>query len=188
MRNYRVVELYAGIARTWEPFRVWKRANLGLLVDLDQLAIDNYTDNHPSSKYWKRDLAWVSPGELETKAGGKIDILLGCPPCQGFSDTGNRNPDDPRNRHIGVFARFVCALRPLAVVMENVPLLAASRRYRLFKNRLERAGYRWTDAIINAALYGSCQTRQRLLFVAFELLDAGYSASRRSTIAQPLPL
>jgi DNA (cytosine-5)-methyltransferase 1 len=92
--------------------------------------------------------------------------LLGCPPCQGFSDTGKRDPDDPRNIHVSLFGNFVCALKPLAVVLENVPLLGASAQYRRFTRRLDRAGYRWTDAIVNAAHYGSCQTRQRLLLVA----------------------
>jgi len=166
MRKYRVAELYAGIARTWEAFRAWGRCELALLTDIDQLAVDNYTDNFPSVPYWKRNLMGVSPGELEAKAGGKIDILLGCPPCQGFSDTGSREPDDPRNSHINVFGRFVCALKPLAAVLENVPLLAASNQYKRFIRVLDSAGYRWTDGIINAAHYGSCQTRQRLLLVA----------------------
>jgi len=166
MRKLRVAEIYAGIARTWEPFRQWRRCELGLLVDLDSLARDTYTDNFPRAPYWKRDLTWVRPDELEAQAGGKVDILLGCPPCQGFSDTGKRDPNDPRNAHIDVFARFVCGLGPRAVVMENVPLLAGSARYRRFTRRLEKAGYRWTAAVVNAALYGSCQTRQRLVLVA----------------------
>lgn len=172
MRKLRVAEIYAGIGRTWEPFRQWRRCELGVLVDLDPLARDTYTDNFPSASYWLRDLTWTKPSELEAQAGGKIDILLGCPPCQGFSDTGKRDPDDPRNAHVTVFGRFACALKPKAIVLENVPLLAGSARYRRFTRRLEAAGYYWTSAIINAALFGSCQTRQRLLLVAIHK-DAG---------------
>lgn len=50
----RVAELYAGIARTWEAFREEPSYELALLVDRDQLAIDNYLDNHPNSRYWPR--------------------------------------------------------------------------------------------------------------------------------------
>lgn len=167
MRKLRVIELYAGIGRTWAAFKNWRRCELALLVDRDQLACDNYTDNYPGAPYWRRDLSWVTPSELQREAGGPVDILLGCPPCQGFSDTGKRDPDDPRNIHVSGFGSFVLALQPAAVVMENVPLLAGSRQFRLFTSRLERAGYTWSAAILNAALYGSCQTRQRLLFVAF---------------------
>jgi DNA (cytosine-5)-methyltransferase 1 len=100
-------------------------------------------------------------------AGGHIDVLLGCPPCQGFSDVGERDPNDPRNRHLERFGRFAAALRPLAVVMENVPLAASSPQFTRFARRLERAGYRWTASIVNAAMRGSAQCRHRIVFVAF---------------------
>ena len=166
MKNYTVVELYAGIARTWEAFRSWERCRLGLLADVNQLAIDNYTDNYPSAPYMRRDLRWVKPSDIESRVGGKVDILLGCPPCQGFSDTGKRDADDPRNAHIDVFSRFVKGLMPLAMAMENVPLVASLKRFRRFTKSLDNLGYRWTAQIVNAAQYGSCQTRQRLLLIA----------------------
>lgn len=160
------MELYAGIARTWEPFRSWRRCRLGLLVDIDPFAAQTYKRNHPSAPYSTQDLRKISGSRLSDLAGGRIDILLGCPPCQGFSDTGKRNPRDPRNSHINIFGRLVEEVRPLAVVMENVPLLATSPRFDDFTELLERLGYRWSAVIVNAALYGSCQTRQRLLLVA----------------------
>jgi DNA (cytosine-5)-methyltransferase 1 len=57
--------------------------------------------------------------------------------------------------------------RPLVVAMENVPLAWASRRFQRFVRQLAADEYTWTATIANAALYGSCQVRQRLLFVAF---------------------
>ncbi len=119
MRRYSVVELYAGIARTWEAFRSWDRCKLSLLADINELALDNYTDNYPSAPHIKRNLQWMKPSEIEGITEGKVDILLGCPPCQGFIDTGKRDPDDPRNVHIDVFARFVRELLPFAVAMQS---------------------------------------------------------------------
>jgi DNA (cytosine-5)-methyltransferase 1 len=165
-RKYTVVELYAGIARTWEPFRKWKRCQLGLLIDSNSYAAATYKLNHPSASYLTEDLRKLSARRLKDLAGGRVDILLGCPPCQGFSDTGKRNPRDSRNGHIAIFGQFVAKLKPLAVVMENVPLLATSSRFQEFTTLLEHHAYRWTSGIINAALYGSCQTRQRLVLVA----------------------
>jgi len=165
-RKYNVVELYAGIARTWEPFRSWRKCRLGLLVDIDPYARQTYNLNHPSAPYLTEDLRKVGAKRLKELAGGSVDILLGCPPCQGFSDTGKRNPRDPRNGHITTFAQFVSQLKPLAVVLENVPLLVTSRRFSEFTELLDRHNYFWTAAIVNAALYGSCQTRQRLVLVA----------------------
>ena len=102
------------------------------------------------------------------RVGGRmIDVLLGCPPCQGFSDNGLRLDDDPRNRHVLRFAHFAKVLRPLAVVMENVPRVAVSAEFKTMTTRLEDVGYRWSAMIANSAQYGSCQTRQRLLFIAF---------------------
>jgi DNA (cytosine-5)-methyltransferase 1 len=166
MRKYRVVELYAGVARTWDAFSSWKKCSLALLVDNDEFAKEVYTLNAPKAPYIRRSLRRMSADELATLAGGRVDILLGCPPCQGFSDTGKRDPEDPRNDHITAYGRFIEGLRPLAVVMENVPLLANSPKFQHFKRRLERCGYVHTTQIVNAAQHGSCQTRQRLVLIA----------------------
>jgi DNA (cytosine-5)-methyltransferase 1 len=166
MKKYRVVELYAGVARTWEAFKQWDMCSLALLVDNDEFARDIYKINFPNAPYIRRSLTHMRSDELRALAGGKIDILLGCPPCQGFSDTGKRDADDPRNDHITVYGRFIEALRPSAIVMENVPLLASSALFNRFTRRLERCGYQYTAEIVNAAQYGSCQTRQRLVLVA----------------------
>lgn len=166
MTKYRVVELYAGVARTWQAFSSWKKCSLALLVDNDAFAKDVYTLNAPKAPYVRRSLRRMSAHELAALAGGRVDILLGCPPCQGFSDTGKRDPDDPRNDHITTYGRFIEGLRPLAVVMENVPLLAISPKFQHFVRRLERCGYVYCTQIVNAAQYGSCQTRQRLVLIA----------------------
>ena len=161
-----MVELYAGVARTWEAFRSWKRCKLGALVDNDQFAIDAYKHNFPMAPYFRRNLRWLTPDELLKLVGGRVHILLGCPPCQGFSDTGRRDESDPRNDHISIYGRFVEALRPVAVVMENVPLMAKSPLFARFMRRLDNCGYDYVAAIVNAAQFGSCQTRQRLVVIA----------------------
>src|SRR5947208_3446463 len=91
-----VVELYAGTARSAEPFRYWKRCRVALLMDNDALARETYIHNFPAAPYFRQDLKLARPREVEALAGGRVDILLGCPPCQGFSDMGVRDPDDPR--------------------------------------------------------------------------------------------
>lgn len=164
--RFHVVEVYAGTGRSAEPFRAWKRCSISLLVDNDRLATQTYRHNFPRAPYLRHDLRRLSARRLIADAGGRVDILLGCPPCQGFSDTGTRDPDDPRNSHLVRFAHLAEALEPLAVAMENVPLAADSPHFWTFVERMERAGYRWTASIINAALYGSAQSRQRLVYIA----------------------
>lgn len=161
-----VVELYAGTARSSEPFLGWRRCVLSLLVDNDPTAAKTYRENFPKAPYVLGDLTRMRPDQLLTLAGGRVDILLGCPPCQGFSDAGTRDPRDPRNSHLRHFGRLAEMLKPLAVAMENVPLAAGTSQFRRFVLRMERAGYAWTAGIVNAALRGSSQCRQRLVYIA----------------------
>lgn len=165
-RRLRLVELYAGTARSTQPFLRWRRCVPALLIDRDPVAYKTYLHNFPRAPYLMGDLTRIAPDVLVWLAGGRIDILLGCPPCQGFSDTGSRDPHDPRNSHMTLFGAMAERIKPLAVAMENVPLAAGTGQFKYLVRRLERAGYLWTAAIVNAALHGSSQCRQRLVYVA----------------------
>src|SRR6266550_372016 len=156
-RKLKVVELYAGTARSAEAFRAWRRCDISLLVDSNPFAARTFLDNHPRAPYLVENLNRLTPADIRLAAGGRVDVLLGCPPCQGFSDTGSRDPDDWRNRHLSRFRQFVEVLRPLAVAMENVPLAASGRRFKKLVESLDRLGYRATWGILNAALRGSAQ-------------------------------
>lgn len=164
----KIVELYAGTARSVEPFLSWDNTEIALLADNDAHAKKTYLHNFPNAPYEKVDLGAATPANVLDLAGGHIDVLLGCPPCQGFSESGKRNPSDPRNTHLKVFADMALASRPRAIAMENVPLAAASPEFKDMTERLSAAGYHWSAAIVNSAQFGSCQSRQRLLFVAFD--------------------
>jgi DNA (cytosine-5)-methyltransferase 1 len=178
--TFRVAELYAGTARSVEPFRKWKRAEIVLLADNNQLAADTYLANYPGAPYFVEDLTDMEAGRIRKLAGGDIDVLLGCPPCQGFSDNGKRQNRDRRNRHLTNFARLAVQLQPLAIAMENVPLAAGANAYRRFVRTLDDAGYRWTAGIVNAALFGSCQCRQRLIYIGIH-----ESVGKSPTLPQP---
>jgi len=164
--KYKVVELYAGIGRSSEPFRAWRRATVSLLVDWNEHARLTFKHNHPRAPYIAADLSTMTPAQLIDSAGGQIDVLLGCPPCQGFSDSGKRDQQDPRNDHVLHFMQLAIAARPKIIAMENVPLAALSPQFRNATDLLEAAGYKWTAGVLNAALYGSSQSRHRLVLVA----------------------
>jgi DNA (cytosine-5)-methyltransferase 1 len=186
-RRYSVVELYAGTARSADAFRQWRRARVELLVDCDQLAGETYLLNRPTAPYLTTNVSRLTPPDVKALSGGRVDILLGCPPCQGFSDTGTRDSADPRNAHLTHFLRFVEYLRPLAVAMENVPLAADTRRFARFARRLDELGYLSTWGILNAAIRGSSQCRHRLIYVGIRkdvgvepsLPSPGYGAAGR---------
>jgi DNA (cytosine-5)-methyltransferase 1 len=165
VRKLRVVELYAGTGRSAEPYRNRPEFEIALLADISHKARDAYLANHADSPYALLDLERASAAEIERRAGGKVHILLGCPPCQGFSESGKRQADDPRNDHIVKFARTIRTLRPIAFAMENVPLAAVSSQFEAFRAIVEGAGYEMTAAVLNAAEYGSAQARQRLVAI-----------------------
>jgi DNA (cytosine-5)-methyltransferase 1 len=166
MRKLNVIELYGGIGRCSAPFLGWRRAKVALLADWNSHAADVYLHNHPSRPYLVADLNEVTASGLEANVDGRVDVVLGCPPCQGFSQSGKRDRSDPRNAHVLNFMRLAIGLHPLAIAMENVPLAALSPEFHQATEMLDQAGYRWTAGLLNAAEYGSAQTRNRLVLIA----------------------
>jgi DNA (cytosine-5)-methyltransferase 1 len=142
-------------------------------VDVDPLSVETYKANHHHVKLWKKDIRELDPQELLDALGlekGCLDLLAGCPPCQGFSALRTLNGaikvNDPRNDLLMEFERFVEALLPRAVMMENVPGMANDQRFEDFNRRLEKLGYKGDYRVLNAADYGVPQRRRRLIYLA----------------------
>jgi DNA (cytosine-5)-methyltransferase 1 len=97
---------------------------------------------------------------------GEIDVIVGGPPCQGFSTIGKRLVEDSRNRLVFDFFRLVSALRPKYFVMENVPGMAAGGHTAILRNLIaefERTEYLAVPDVLNAADFGVPQSRRRLI-------------------------
>lgn len=77
--KYALAELYAGTARSAEAFRKWNRVKIGLLFDNDPFAFETYLQNYPDAPYVVRSLSCLNAEEIQNYAGGRVDILLGCP-------------------------------------------------------------------------------------------------------------
>lgn len=94
-----------------------------------------------------------------------LDLVVGGPPCQGFSTAGPCRVDDPRNRLLLAFLRFVERSRPRRVLMENVPALRwrGSSFLDEVRDRLAALGYETDIAILHAEAYGVPQLRRRLV-------------------------
>jgi len=95
----------------------------------------------------------------------QADVVVGGPPCQGFSNLGERVPNDPRNQLWRHFMRAVFDARPKAFVMENVPPLLASQEYVEIKKLAESLGYMVEGSVLNSADYGVPQTRKRAIII-----------------------
>jgi DNA (cytosine-5)-methyltransferase 1 len=142
-------------------------------VDNDSIAVKTYKANHPEVEVWGEDISGINTLGLKRKLhlrSGELDLLAGCPPCQGFSSmrtlNGNRRVIDPRNNLINEFLRFVKDLKPKAVMLENVPGLAKDHRFRIFRRELKALGYQGNYKILNAKYYRVPQRRRRLIYLA----------------------
>lgn len=142
-------------------------------VEVDSLAVKTYKANHKRVTVWERDISKVPAAQVMRKLNlerGELDLLAGCPPCQGFSRMRTMNGryvvNDPRNDLLLQFMRFVRLLRPKAIMMENVPALARDRRLKKALQELDNMGYECTTAILNAANYGVPQRRRRFILLA----------------------
>lgn len=101
-----------------------------------------------------------------------VDVVVGGPPCQGFSVIGRMDPDDPRSRHVSHFFDVVERIGPRAFVMENVKALATHSRWQELRETLiERAsnlGYNVELFVLNAKDYAVPQSRERMFLIGIE--------------------
>ena len=146
-------------------------------IDAWQDALITHKKNLPNSLAVREDLFTFTPEEFKNKYGiSEVDVVVGGPPCQGFSIAGKRIVDDKRNKLYKAFVEFVRFYKPCAFVMENVPNLLALAdgvvRDAIIKD-FSDLGYSVSYKVLTASDYGTPQNRRRVFFVG--LLDASTS-------------
>jgi len=139
-----------------------------------ELAVDNWPDalltyskNHPNSRTELFDLGARNLKPLINSLSD-AQIVIGGPPCQGFSISGKRDPNDPRNLLYRGFYEVVSQIRPKIFVMENVPNLASMDGGRLIQeieNDFSSLGYKLSRKILLASDFGVPQNRKRMILV-----------------------
>lgn len=92
--------------------------------DIDRTLTSSYPRNFPRTQLFHRDIGGLTGAEIRAAVDGEIGGIFGGPPCQGFSDIGRRQKDDPRRELLGHFFRIVSEVKPAFFVMENVRGLA----------------------------------------------------------------
>lgn len=171
-RDLTAIDLFAGCGGLTVGLR---KAGFQVLagLEIDELAADTYAANHPGVAVIRDDIQKVRPADIRRELGlrkGQLDLLAGCPPCQGFSSmrtlNGNRTVRDPQNDLIFDFLRFVREFLPKTVMMENVPGLAKDHRLKTFIKGLSRLGYVVNYSILNTSDYNVPQSRRRLILLA----------------------
>ena len=169
--KYNVIDLFCGCGGLSEGFKL---AGFNIVggIDFNQKAIDTYKKNFENSIAICADLMTFNENDIHKTFPdlSKVDVIIGGPPCQGFS-SANRyqsEQDDPRNKLFFEFVKFVDIAKPKVVLIENVRGIvtnnngyAKDRIYEIFESR----GYTVTHKILDSSEYGVPQRRLRNFFV-----------------------
>lgn len=165
-----VIDLFCGCGGFSKGFEQ-AGFNIRLGIDIWQDAVTTYKANFPYAATIVGDISTLTGDDLLAAAGmsaDEVDVIIGGPPCQGFSLSGKRMLDDPRNILYKSFVRMVETIQPKAFVMENVPGLV-----RLFNGQVKEQviedftniGYKVEMRQLTASDFGVPQARTRVFFV-----------------------
>lgn len=141
-------------------------------IDIDSSSCETYRHNFPNHKLIKKDICELSRQEiLHLSRSIDVDVIVGGPPCQGFSIAGNigrKFIEDPRNSLFKEFVRVVEVVRPKFFIMENVARLythnKGTTRQEIISD-FEKLGYNVECDVLNSADYGVPQIRKRIIFI-----------------------
>lgn len=168
-----VLDLFSGCGGISSGFKL-AGFNISGGIDIDPDSIKTFQKNFPKSKaICKSLLDYTDEKIMEDFGNENIEVVVGGPPCQGFSSANRwqKENEDPRNKLFYEYLRFVELLKPNAVVIENVRgILTRDKGYA--KNRIENLlqdlGYNVNCKVLNASDFGVPQNRLRAFFVAIK--------------------
>lgn len=171
-----MLDLFAGVGGLSEGFRqADARYRAVAAVELEPRAAAGYALNHHTDVFVGSVEDW-----LESVVTPEVDLVIGGPPCQGFSSLGSRQLDDERNVLWRHYAQAVVRSTPRYFVLENVPQFHSSPQFSLFEEMTHPGGtledYVMTAHVVNAAEYGTAQIRRRVIVVGHrrDVPDPGF--------------
>lgn len=157
-------------------------------VEIDPIHAGVHMYNFPRCKTFCEDIQTLSGKDLMC-GHDKIEVIIGGPPCQGFSLIGKRDINDSRNSLIFQFMRIVSEVKPDYFVMENVGGITVGAAKDLLQNAIDYIrdfGYTVVSPykILNAQMYGVPQARKRLFLLGYKigLAEPKYPAPRDSSV------
>jgi DNA (cytosine-5)-methyltransferase 1 len=201
MKKRRFVDLFAGCGGLSLGLSMAGIRGL-FAIERDEMAFETFAHNFVSEgspeayrfewPEWLEQRAWGIDEILNEHKGmleqleGAVDILAGGPPCQGFSFAGRRVEDDPRNRLFEKYVEVVKAVKPAALVLENVPGMRVAHKranstdhprgtkpsrqsfYEKLTDSLDAAGYEVRGMLVDASRFGVPQKRSRLIAIGIQ--------------------
>lgn len=143
-----------------------------LAIDNDPIALNAFKRNFPKTNCLIADLANEPPSGFSSGlAHRRLDLIIGGPPCQGFSSMGRRDPKDPRRTLLVRYFEWVSSLLPRVFVMENVPGLLFGSNRELLDRAVSQlpSHYKVLNPIVlDASQFGAPTKRPRVVVVGFD--------------------
>lgn len=163
----KVADLFAGVGGLSQGF-IKAGFKISLAVEYDKSIAKAYKLNHTTTDVYNEDICQLDFNEVHLKHPN-IDVVIGGPPCQGFSQKGKRlKLDDPRNFLFRRFVEFVKEFKPKYFVLENVPNIITTADG-FFKNQIidafQNLGYTVSCGVLCALDFGIPQDRKRAIFI-----------------------
>jgi DNA (cytosine-5)-methyltransferase 1 len=168
--KYISIDLFAGAGGMTQGFKQ-KGFQPIFANDQDKSALATFHKNHPAAIASAAPVDTLKPSALREEfklSEGKLDLLIGGPPCQGFSTYGKRNPQDYRNRLYQYVLTFIEEFRPKAFVMENVVGILSLERGQVVEEivkQTEKLGYGVSVVTLDAVEFGVPQFRKRVFIL-----------------------
>lgn len=175
MNKYKVMDLFSGAGGFLLGFEK-EGFDIILSTDFDEDCEKVHKINRPNIPFVRADIRTLSNEKIDELLNGQtVDVLIGGPPCQGFSTIGNRvssDPErrtkyDPRNDLFREYIRILNHLQPKVFVMENVKGIKTRDGGTIFEEiqrQFKETGYDFNCITLNAADYGVPQYRERVFF------------------------
>jgi DNA (cytosine-5)-methyltransferase 1 len=168
LKSFQFIDLFSGCGGlSYGLEMAGHRCLLG--VDVDASALRSFSANHRKAKTFCGDIKTLSKKNLaELLEGEQVDMVVGGPPCQGFSTVGKGLVEDQRNQLFKQFVRIVAVTKPKIILFENVTGLVAKKNapilrkiYRYF----EKLGYNMDARILSSQSFGVPEIRRRTIIM-----------------------
>ncbi len=180
--SYTVIDLFCGAGGLSKGF-LDAGYDVKFGIDWDDAALFTFSKNHGDAEAFKLDLFNLEnvskiKDKLNEKNVSELDVLIGGPPCQGFSLAGNRIESDERNTLYKAMVKTAELLKPKVILLENVPgmlkLYGGKVKEKIFED-FENLGYTMNVDVLYAPEYGIPQIRKRAFFVGLLNSDVKFN-------------